>query len=377
MVDNKALQEEAQSVAVNLPPTSSSPLKRKCNSDDDNDNQKDNERDNERDCEDTKIKSNKRPKVVLEEPNITASATVAITATATSTAATTSSSSTAIKTISVVTPISTTTSVGSHETASIAAVPSRTKATTAAAAKSGSASASTSAKETDTLDLAKTLGLKAGAQIEVQWEIHNENDDENDDENDGKQSAASEKNARAGGGTADIAATSDDPPPPAFGVHWWKATMLEYDGRTTDSVAVRSLLYEARPDLGFPEPSTEDVVFLGTDVLATATDLDAGDWEKDPDAVRQMPYRRVHNNDNPDEVFYYNDDQLDDQLNGLLMGAFQKNQQAWKAMPAAQQAVIAEMIQKKKEELKEAIRAEAKHKVITPETIKEILARTF
>jgi hypothetical protein len=178
-------------------------------------------------------------------------------------------------------------------------------------------------------------------------------------------------------------------------LHWWKSTLLEHDGRTTDSVAIRTLLYEARPDLGFPEPSREDVVFLGRDVLATSTNTNAENWDADPDSVNQMPYRRYNknrkNSDNgdddgtednvdADEVFYYSEDQLEEQLNSLLMGAFQKNQTAWNSMPAAQQAMIAEMIQKKKEELKEILRAEAKNnnnQVITSDTIKEILARTF
>ncbi|VEU45343.1 unnamed protein product [Pseudo-nitzschia multistriata] len=211
-------------------------------------------------------------------------------------------------------------------------------------------------------DLARTLGLEAGDEIEVQWEIHR---DEGQDQDHG------EDQGRDGGG-------------PEVSVHWWRATLMEYDGKTTDSVAVRTLCYEARPDLGFPEPSKEDVVFLGRDVLAASTDANSGDWEANPGAVRRMPYRRVGSGKASakpeEEVFYYNDDQLDDQLNDLLLGALERNKEAWRAVPAARQAAIAEAIKEKKDKLKAILQAEAKkrdNKVITSETIREILARTF
>uniref|UniRef100_A0A7S4AH32 Uncharacterized protein n=1 Tax=Pseudo-nitzschia australis TaxID=44445 RepID=A0A7S4AH32_9STRA len=329
MAGNKQLQEEVPPTPAKLQPVTSSPLKR--NSDGEE----------KKGCNETN--KNKRPKVVLDGPNSTA-ATDADTNAVDTTVATTSSSP--------------------NEGKSIAA-------SISASATTGSSSASAKTNN-EVLDLAETLGLKPGARIEVQWEIHNDTTEETEDENDGKKitTAATENTATSGD---DAASPSPNETATTVSIHWWKAELLEYDGRTTDSVAVRSLLYEARPDLGFPEPSREDVVFLGKDVLVASTDVDSGDWENNPDAVRQMPYRRV----NGEEVFYYNDDQLDEQLNDLLMGAFQKNQRAWKAMPAAQQAIIAEKIQQKKEQLKQVLQAEAKHKVITSETIKDILARTF
>lgn len=340
MADNKPLQEETSSTADELRPSSSTTLKRNAN---------DNEKEG---STDTTATNNKRPKVVLDDPNSTANANEAK---------------------SVVTPTATT--VSSNETTSAAS--SVATATTAA-----SSSASTATK-TDTLDLAETLGLKVGDEIEVQWEIHNDTEEVEDETDDDKNSAtAKNEGYKESDATVAVAAADTDadavaaPSTTTVTVHWWKATLLEHDGGTIDSVAVRSLLYDARPDLGFPEPSKEDVVFLGQDILVASSDVDSGDWENNPDAVRQMPYRRVHDNQE-EEVFYYNDDQLDEQLNGLLMGALNKNQQAWRAMPAAQQAVIAEMIQQKKEQLKEVLRSEARHKVITSETIKDILAKTF
>lgn len=185
------------------------------------------------------------------------------------------------------------------------------------------------------LDLANTLGYKDGDRIEVQWEIHNDDDD-------------------------------DDSETKTTKTVWWNATLLEHDGRTTDSVAIRSLLYDARPDLGFPEPSKEDVVFLGHDLLVSPHD----------DAV-QLKYKREGLTEEENQLLVCNDDQLDDQLNQIVMGTLEKNRQAWKAMPPAAQAAIAEKMQKMKEKMKEKLRALGPHVVITSETIQQLLAQSF
>lgn len=315
MAENQPLQKQqvgnenpspAQSAA--MPPTSSAVPLHKRNAD-----------------ENSKQDSNsKRPKVVVDEPNAA------------------SSSIASEETKTVVTPTSTTTNQQD----------------------SNPASSKTTEKPTEVLDLAETLGLKAGTDIEVQWEIHNDSKPESKDT-----AAASDATASASTNTT-----------PSVSLHWWKAKLLEHDGRTTDSVAIRTLLYEPRPDLGFPQESREDVVFLGRDVLVTSTNSNADHWDTDPDSVNQMPYRRIDSGSINDEVFFYNEDQLEEQLNTLLMGAFSKNQAAWNAMPAAQQAIIAETINKKKKQLASILRAEAKqnnNQVITPEAIKDILARTF
>jgi hypothetical protein len=258
--------------------------------------------------------------------------------------------------------------------------PTMATAITTSAAKSKAATASTATAtttvtttSTETIDIAETLGLKTGDRIEVQWEIHNDVVvEEGDDDNSKKIAATTDKNNDTGNENKDK--DNEDDGDVTVTVHWWKATVLEHDGRTTDSVAIRSLLYDARPDLGFPEISKEDVVFMGRDVLVPANEVDSADWENDPDAVSRMSFRRVNDDE---EITFYNDDDLEEQLNSVLMGAFNKNQQQWRNIPASQQAVIAEMIKKKKEQLKKVIKEEAKHKVITSETIKEILARAF
>jgi hypothetical protein len=164
------------------------------------------------------------------------------------------------------------------------------------------------------LDLAVTLGYKEGDRLEVQWEIENDNGE--------------------------------------IEVHWWGATLLKHDGRTEDSVAIRQLLYDAYKDF---EPSKEDVIFIGYDELAS------------PDSQNQMKFRR----EGQEEVLWYNEGDLEQTLNGILMGAMTKNQNTWKTLPQAQQAAIAEKIAAKKEKLMAALRDHVG--VITSETIQGLM----
>jgi hypothetical protein len=180
------------------------------------------------------------------------------------------------------------------------------------------------------VDLAETLGYKAGDHLEVQWEIHNDE-------------TSTQKTV------------------------WWKATLLEHDGRFIDAVAIRSLLYDARPDLGFPEPSQEDVVFMGHDWLINPDDPEV-----------HLRYKREGLTEEENQVVKCSENQLDEQLNQIMMSAFAKQHQAWKAMPAAAQAVVAEKMKGMKEKLKQKLQSEAKKgHVITSETIKELLAQSF
>ena len=320
---------------------------------------------------------NKRPRIVLEEDESSSSSStpsgIAAAEPISKSVVTPTSEEKAITATTTTTKATTTTTT--NAVSNSADLATSGVATTAAPRATATTPATTTTTASATLDLAETLELKVGTQIEVQWEIHKTDDDENNISNNNNNN---ELNDTATGASSSSSSTS---------LHWWRATLLEHDGRTTDSVAIRTLLYEARPDLGFPEPSREDVVFLGKDVLATSTNADAATWETDPDSVDTMPYRRVlptagtggPSADASDVVHFFDDDQLEEQLNGVLMGALTKNKRAWDSMPASRKAVIAETIRKKKDQLKEILKAEARQTggVITPETIKDILARAF
>jgi hypothetical protein len=228
-----------------------------------------------------------------------------------------------------------------HDAGMVVTPTSNTVAEDAVVVLASNEKSSTSSKESS-LDLATTLGYKGGDRIEVQWEIQF---DEEDDEN--------------------VETIQEDTTTTTTTV-WWKATLLEHDGRTTDSVAIRSLLYDARPDLGFPEMSKEDVVFMGHDLLVSPHDESV-----------QLKYKREGLTEEENQLVVCSDDQLDEQLNQIVMGTLQRNQHVWKVMPAAAQAVIAEKMQTMKERMKEKLRALGPQVVITSETIRQLIAQSF
>ena len=169
------------------------------------------------------------------------------------------------------------------------------------------------------LDLAVTLGYKPGDRLEVQWEI--------------------EMNDKVE-------------------MRWWGCTLEPHDGRTEDSVAIRVLHYDAYPEAGFEE-CRDDVIFMGHDLLVT------------PDSQTQLKFRR----EGDEAVVWYNEGDLDEQLNSILMGALNNHKTAWNTLTAAQQASIADKIATKKERLMEVLKG---HKaVITSATIKDILQQAF
>ena len=204
--------------------------------------------------------------------------------------------------------------------------PKKRKASTAAEeydTSSNEGSPKRPRSDTVPLDLAPKLGLNVGDRIEVHWEIERPNGETN--------------------------------------AHWWGAELLKHDGRTTDSVAIRTIQYDPKPELGF-EACQDDVIFLGDDLIVT------------PDSQTQLHYRR-EGHDSEEEVFWYNEGDLDAQLNSILMGALDKNRNSWKNLSPVQQAIIAEKIASKKEKLKEALMA--RDEVITSEIIKDVLQKSI
>jgi hypothetical protein len=153
--------------------------------------------------------------------------------------------------------------------------------------------------ETEVLDLATTLGFKPGDRLEVQWEVC---------DGDGETSET----------------------------RWWGATLMEHDGRTEDSVAIRVLDYDPYPEGGFPDRSLEDVIFIGSDLLC------------DPHEHREMFYRRENQDE---EVFSLSENEIEEFVNNTLMSAFNKQKDAFDQLDRAKQAVIADKIAQKKKRL--------------------------
>jgi len=182
------------------------------------------------------------------------------------------------------------------------------------------------------LDLAETMGLKPGDRLEVLWQVGEDNSD-HDDTND-------DKNVLT---------------------HWWGATLLEHDGRTEDSVAIRVLDYDPFPEGGYPDRSLEDVVFINKDVIV------------DFETQGELTFRR-EGEEEPD--IYLGQSQIEEVVNATLMNAFHKNSAAWNKLDRAQQARIADIIATKKEKLLNLL---LNHEgcVVTSADMKTILARAM
>jgi hypothetical protein len=178
--------------------------------------------------------------------------------------------------------------------------------------------------EEEVLDVAVALGLKGGDRLQVQWEITNED-----------------------GETITL---------------WWGATLLEHDGRTQESVAIRVLEYDAYPEGGFQERSKEDAIFLGSDLLV------------DPSTHQEMSFRRIDDDDEPMVLLSLNE--IEDVVNGILKNAMEKAN--WKSLPRAQQSVVAAQVAAKKEKLVQLLQDHVQEKrVLRAEDVPAILAQTI
>jgi hypothetical protein len=201
-------------------------------------------------------------------------------------------------------------------------------------------------EEGEVLDLAVTLGLKVGDRFEVEWEITQDDSEESDD------AAAAAAGAGADGDAKEETVTT----------RWWGATLLEHDGRTEDSVAVRVLDYDPYPEGGFPEHSPEEVIFLGRDTLI------------DPNTHEEMHYR--HEGDDDSSAVYLGREGVEEVVNETLANAMQKNSKSWNGLSRAQQASIADIIAQKKEKLLELLLGQP-NGVVTTSEMHAIIAKTM
>jgi len=168
-------------------------------------------------------------------------------------------------------------------------------------------------------DLAVSLGYKDGDRFEVEWDVEDNEDD--------------------------------------VDTHWWGATLLPYDGRVKEQVAVRTLKYDPYPEGGFPEYSSEDVIFLSSNMLA------------DPETRDYLNYRKAGSEEE------YELDSVECTVNSILEAALSKNKAAWNTMSAAQQADIASKIALKKQKLVSLLQEQTG--VVTSQGMQAILAKTM
>ena len=159
----------------------------------------------------------------------------------------------------------------------------------------------------DAPDLARILGINPGDRLEVKWDIGG---DETKSANESEQVTTT---------------------------RWWGATLLEHDGKFEDGCAIRALEYDAWPEGGFPEKSTEEIIFIGRDTLV------------DVETQDQMEFRLLSEDNSA--VFFVGIDEVESLVNTLLEGALQKSAGSLNTLPRARQAAIADKIASKKEKL--------------------------
>jgi hypothetical protein len=185
-------------------------------------------------------------------------------------------------------------------------------------------------------DLAETMGFKAGDRLEVEWEIV-------------------DASSTPGTHEADDALAR---------TRWWGATLMEHDGRTEDSVAIRTLDYDPYVEGGFPDHSKEDVIFLGRDLLV------------DPVTQTELQFRRQGAEE--EDTVYVGREDIESIVNATLAQALQRNQSSWNAMEPSKQAFIASMIAEKKEKLTELLSSHADaNGVVTADDMRTILTQTM
>mmetsp|Transcript_3456 Transcript_3456/g.5768 ORF Transcript_3456/g.5768 Transcript_3456/m.5768 type:complete len:245 (-) Transcript_3456:84-818(-) len=177
-------------------------------------------------------------------------------------------------------------------------------------------------------DPTSDLGLKPGDRVQVQWDLTDD--------------------------TTELSET-----------RWWGATLLEHDGRISDDgYAIRLLDYDPFLAGGFPDNSLESVVFVNEFTLLNADTSDPMAWRREGE----------------EEVVALGEDDLREDLNGMLVGILDKHNALWQRLDAAKQAEMAETIAKGKENIIDAFRkrwATDNNKIISAADIPSILQEAF
>lgn len=193
--------------------------------------------------------------------------------------------------------------------------------------------------------------------------------------------------------------------------HWWKATLLPHDGRrvivsssssnnninnnknNTTSIAIRVLEYDALPELGYPETSREEVIFVSSSLLINYHHNDASSEEEEPEEEEiELEYKILsHDTDDSDNVglaavsaadtttiVCCSDLEIEDLVNNTIVSALGKALPKFQEMPASMQAIFAENIALKKEKLVTLLRQHMRTKSIVSENdMKLLLAQTM
>ena len=192
--------------------------------------------------------------------------------------------------------------------------------------KNDSPNAKRARQNEEILDLAATLGFRDGDRLEVAWQVNDEEES-----------------------------------------HWWGATLLPWNGKdiVDDCVAVRHLKYDPYPAGGFDETSVEPVVFLGENLLAH------------PETHEELNFRREGEEEESSEEGSPVRADPSELVEQTLQNVLAKHGGLLAQLPPSQQAVIAEQVAKKREQLVAHLEAATSSGVVTKSRMQDILSSVW
>jgi hypothetical protein len=221
--------------------------------------------------------------------------------------------------------------------------------------------------------------LEAGDRIQVLWTIEDDgrNGDTEERGDDGGLTtlASYDEPAEEEEGTEGLSSSLAGEMSARSYSRWWGATLKPWDGTHCEGMAIRSLLYDAYSLGGFPDPSLETVIFAEQpNRLLTYPGLEPMIFRRE---------KHLNSEDRPSEedesslshVVVAGRDGMEQLVDGLLMGALRKNNAQWSRLSAAKQAVIADLVARKKARLLELIEEHLQsHDVVSSSDMRRILA---
>jgi len=226
-------------------------------------------------------------------------------------------------------------------------------------------------KEEEVLDICEKLQIQPGTRMQVRWTIHNKDNNNNND--------------------ATTPSKDETPPSPPKEEEeslsiWWGATLQPFDSHRTHTLSssydddaitlpIRTLLYDAQTQHGFPQTSVEDVVFLTPVTLMSLR-------EGGEDLSEEQPWRLFTEKEEEEEITIPGTEEATrNMLNVILSSSFSKFNARMETLPASVKADIADKMAQSKERMLRGLMSHleeckgdgAKEVVITPEFVQNFV----
>ena len=172
--------------------------------------------------------------------------------------------------------------------------------------------------------------------------------------------------------------------------YWWGATLLEYDGRDEETCAIRVLEFDPNPAAGFPEPTRNDVVFIGThamvhlgDELVVMTFRREGDTSLPPYPDDDDILSALDDDEEEETTIVLPErvEHVEDFVNTLLQDALGEVMDGFCRLTPDRQAAVGEIVATKKEkliqELENHVRNSQEGIVVNESSMLQIIRRTL